>query len=119
MSAESILIRGLEVRCHIGVPDEERRLSQSLWVDVEMRPKLPFEKMNDEISATVDYYEAAQAIKKLAAQRPRRLIETLATEIRDLLIGAYGAAAVEVTIRKKILPDTEWVAVRTTGHAPQ
>ena len=52
------------------------------------------------------------AIKALAAVSQRCLIETLAEEIATMLLAAYPLAAVEIELRKYILPDTEFVAVR-------
>ena len=45
------------------------------------------------------------------------LIETLAEEIAALLLKNYLLAAVEIELRKYILPDTEFVAVRLRREA--
>jgi dihydroneopterin aldolase len=40
------------------------------------------------------------------------LIETLAEEIAGLLMSRYALSSVEVEVRKYILPQTEFVAVK-------
>ena len=108
---DTIEIRRLRVSTLIGVPDEERAISQILLVTVKMTPSQGFSGLDDEISRTVDYYQISLEIEALAAARPRRLIETLATDIASHLLGNHPLAHVAITIEKHILPNTECVAV--------
>lgn len=110
-SFHQIEIRRLKVSCHIGVPEEERALPQQLRVTVKLSSATPFEAMSDEISRTLDYAALASAIQDLASARPRRLIETLAVDVADLVLESPVVTSVEVTVEKHILPDTECVAV--------
>jgi FolB domain-containing protein len=108
---DTIEIRRLRVSTHIGVPDEERAVSQTLLVTIRMTPSQNFDGLADDISRTIDYYQVSLEIQALAAARPRRLIETLATDIAGHLLGNHPLARVAVSIEKHILPDTECVAV--------
>ncbi len=108
---DTIEIRRLQVRTHIGVPDEERAETQTLWITVRMVPGQGFEGLADDISRTIDYHAVALEIQSLAASKPRNLIETLAVETANQLLGNHPLASVAVTIEKRILPDTECVAV--------
>jgi dihydroneopterin aldolase len=76
-----------------------------------MTPSQNFDGLADDISRTIDYYQVSLEIQALAAARPRRLIETLATDIAGHLLGNHPLARVAVSIEKHILPDTECVAV--------
>lgn len=113
MAPDYIEIRRLKVVCHVGVPDAERATPQTLLVTIRMIPSLGFYGLADEISGTVDYFQVSQEIEKLAASRPRRLIETLATDIADHLLARHPLRHVAVSIEKHILPNTECVAVHT------
>lgn len=108
---DTIEIRRLRVTAHIGVPDEERTDPQVLLVTVRMTPSQGFTGLADEISRTVDYYAVSLEIQALAAIRPRRLIETLATDIANHLLGNHPLSHVAVSVEKHILPDTQCVAV--------
>lgn len=110
-SPDTIEIRRLQVTTLIGVPDEERAVPQMLWVSVKMTPSQGFDGLDDEISRTVDYYQISLQIEALAAARPRRLIETLATDIAGHLLVNHPLRHVAVGIEKHILPNTECVAV--------
>jgi 7,8-dihydroneopterin aldolase/epimerase/oxygenase len=110
--ADRILINGLELPVQIGVPDEERESWQTLRADIELELKGRVEAFRDEISATVDYDAVAKEVRHLAAERPRNLIETLAGEIAQHLLGKTQVGSVVITIRKRILPGVDDVAVR-------
>ena len=107
-----IEIRGLRATTHIGVPVAERDKPQELLIDLRFCPKLRFSHMPDAIDAAVDYAAVVERVKKIAAERPRQLIETLADEIATTLLLDYAVTRVEVRVRKFILPETEHVAVQ-------
>ncbi len=109
---DEIHISALELPCHIGVPDEERATSQLLHADIVILSRVPFEQMDDDITATIDYAAAAARLQQVAAEKPRRLIETLAADLASCLLGEFAAASVQITLRKRILPSTDHVAVR-------
>lgn len=108
---DTIEIRRLEVPTHIGVPDAERAQPQTLWVTVRMQSAFGLSGLQDRIEHTIDYYAVAQEIKKLAAEKPRCLVETLAEDIANFLLSRYNLKHVAISVEKKILPDTECVAV--------
>lgn len=107
-----ITIRGLEILTQIGVPDEERSRPQKLLVDVVLIPVTAFRELGDDIALTVDYDAAAKRIQALAGERPRRLIETLAVEIAEMLLEEFPARRATIEVRKFILPHTEHVSAR-------
>ena len=109
---DAILIEELELTAHIGVPDEERAAPQRLTVSLRIEPQRDLEALGDEIENTVDYFAVCEAIKALSGAQPRRLIETLAEEIATLVLDRFAVAAVELELRKFILPDTAFVAVK-------
>lgn len=108
---DTIHIRGLAVTCHIGAGEEERSQTQELRLDLDLFPSGGLHNLGDDLGRTVDYHAVALAIQSLAATRPRRLVETLAEETLDLLRDHYGISSASVTVRKFILPFTDWVGV--------
>lgn len=111
MPSDQIFIRGLDLSVLIGVPDAERAAWQVLNADVSFVPSKTFEAMADEIAATLDYEAVANRLRALAAERPRRLIETLAAEMAEAVLTEFGATWVRVELRKRILPGTDCVGV--------
>jgi len=107
-----ILIDSLRVKTWIGVPDAERMDAQEIEIDIRIQPTRSFAEMQDDINLTVDYAAVCQRVSEVAAERPRRLIESLAQEICEMILKEFAATLAEVEIRKFILPETRHVAVR-------
>jgi dihydroneopterin aldolase len=109
---DQILISQLELSSHVGVPDEERALPQRLTASLVLEPRRGFDAVDDQLHNTIDYASLARIVQQIARARPRQLIETLAQEIAAQLLVRFPLAGVEVELRKYILADTEYVAVK-------
>lgn len=107
-----ILVTGLRVPTCIGVPAEERASQQEIEIDLRIGSAVEFAKMGDDISRTIDYAEVCAKVAELSVLKPRALIETLAWEVGTMIVEDFGAAWVEVEIKKYILPRTRSVGVR-------
>lgn len=109
---DTIHIHGLDLPVYIGVPADERATLQVLSADITLTVSRPFDTVEDDIENTVDYYTVAVECRQLAISHPRKLIETLASELVSHLLNRAGVDAVEVELRKSILPGTDHVSVR-------
>jgi len=107
--ADQIIIRGLQLRCQVGVPAEERAEPQNLLahltLDVANFPT------DDEIGQTVDYKAVSDQVRELVGRGERQLIETLAQEIARYVLAEFPVNAIRVELEKFILPETDWVGV--------
>ena len=111
-TSSSIIISGLELSSHIGVPDSERLEAQRLTLNLELVPVREMKALGDALENTVDYFALTRRVRLLAAARPRKLIETLAEEICTCVLSEFTVRSVSLELRKYILPDTEYVAIR-------
>ncbi|QIF03724.1 dihydroneopterin aldolase [Roseimicrobium sp. ORNL1] len=118
MSGDEIHILGLEMPVRIGVPEAERAAWQTVSADITVTLACAFDKMHDELSDTLDYERAANEATALAASRPRQLLETLAADLVGHFLQDERVRAVEVLLRKRILPHTDAVAVRMRRERP-
>lgn len=109
---DSIVISQLELTASIGVSESERAVPQRLTISLRLIPLRRLTSLNDSLSGTVDYSAVCEAVLSESASRPRRLIETLAEDVANLLLGRFPLLAVEVEVRKYILPATSHIAVR-------
>jgi len=116
--ADQILVESLEISSVIGVPEAERTRAQRLTVSLTLEPVRDFRDLDDAIENAVDYAAVTEFVKALGAARPRRLIETLADEIAGALLVHFPLRAVNVELRKFILPDTAFVAARVRREKP-
>jgi 7,8-dihydroneopterin aldolase/epimerase/oxygenase len=109
---DEIHILGLEMPVRLGVPDEERASWQVVTADIRLTSRRAFHEMADEVASTVDYERAAQDAIAVAAARPRKLLEVLAADLVKHFLADDAIDAVEVLLRKRILPHCDAVAVR-------
>lgn len=113
---DQIFIRGLQISCHIGVPDAERAQSQNLLVNVTLSPVSSAAPLNDDIGRTIDYYAVSLRLEEVAKEKPRKLIETLAEDFADVVLSEFPVSAVTIEIEKFILPNTRCVGVMLTRY---
>ena len=109
---DRILIDSLEIEAHIGVPDEERATRQRLTASIELETSVDFEGLEDRIERTVDYVAVCSAVRKIAAERPRKLLETMAEDIALGLLARFSLERVEIELRKFVVPGTAFTGVR-------
>jgi dihydroneopterin aldolase len=109
---DCIRIESLELTSRIGVAEEERAQPQRLTVSLLLEPIRDFRALGDRLENTVDYFVICEIVKALSLTRPRLLLETLAGDIAAELLARFPLRAVDVDLRKYILPETAYVAVR-------
>ncbi|HEY3857140.1 MAG TPA: dihydroneopterin aldolase [Verrucomicrobiae bacterium] len=110
---DRILIKDLEVFCRVGVPDEERRAAQRLLLTVELEHNFTAAAKSDNLANTINYFAVSQRLLSFGKDREWKLIETLAMEIAETILREFGPAAVEVEVKKFIIPQAAYVSVRT------
>ena len=114
----TITIKDLEVFYRVGVPEAERAEPQRLLLTVEMEADVAAAAATDDLEETIDYNAVTQRLLRFGDRRSWKLIETLASEIADLVIREFGAQAVAVEVRKFVIPQARYVAVRLTRPSP-
>ena len=112
-----IIIKDLEVFYHVGVPDVERAQPQRLLVSVEMEHDFYEAAKTDDLTKTIDYFAVSQRLLKFGEGRSWKLIEKLANDIADMVVQEFHASAVTVEIKKFIIPEAQFVAVRLVKQA--
>lgn len=109
---DTITIADLEVFYRVGVPEAERAQPQRLLLTIELAQDFTAAAAHDDLQATVDYEAVCQRLQQLGEGRSWQLIETLAVEIAETLLHEFQPRAVAVEVKKFILPQTRYVAVR-------
>jgi len=109
---DQIIIEELELRCHIGVTEEERAQAQRITVSLNLTTIRDFNGMRDDFRNAVDYQKIVVRVQELAAAKPRRLVETLALEIAEEILQHFNVSLVDLHLRKYIIAETKSVGVR-------
>ena len=121
-SLDTIIISDLEVLYHVGVPDQERAKPQCLHLTIEMRMDFRIAAASEDVHHTVDYYEVSRRLLRFGDGKSWKLIETLASDIAAMILKDFKPESVSVEVKKFILPEARYVAVRVvrsaTGRVP-
>ncbi len=114
---DRIRITGLELMCHIGVPEEERQQPQRLTANIELIAPTPFAELGEDLARTIDYDALSRRLTELAeSDSNTRLIETLADRLARCCVDEFGAPEATVEVVKYILPNVEACSVVTTAQ---
>jgi dihydroneopterin aldolase len=100
----------LAVFFHVGVPEEERARPQRLELTIEMDHD--FSGVEDKLEGTIDYAAVSRRLLDYGQGRSWQLIETLAVELAEMILREFKPAAINLEIKKFILPEARHVAVR-------
>ena len=123
VGGDRIELRGLKVRGNHGVFDHEKRDGQDFFVDVTLWMDLAPAAASDDLTDTFDYGELAQRAAAIVGGPARDLIETVAAEIADDVMGDTRVRRVEVVLHKPSAPipltfaDVAVVATRSRDAA--
>ena len=116
MSQGEILVQGLRVLAHIGVPEAERAELQPLSIDLALQVDLSDAARSDDVADTVDYGAVSVAVADAVTAGPVALLERLAAVAADAALAVdERTSAVTVTVTKLRPPiprDVDASAVR-------
>ncbi|UVO14319.1 dihydroneopterin aldolase [Mycobacterium sp. SVM_VP21] len=101
---DRIELRGLKVRGNHGVFAHERADGQDFIVDITVWMDLAAAAASDNLADTYDYGQLAQRAADIVAGPARDLIETVAAEIAEEVMGDPRVQAVEVALHKPHAP---------------
>lgn len=97
---DKMVLRGMEYYGYHGVFEEERKLGQRFYVDLELELDLRQAGVSDDFSRTVNYAEVHELVKKIVEGQSFKLIEALAERIASSVLDTYtmvDALTVHVT----------------------
>jgi dihydroneopterin aldolase len=94
-------LKGLRIECIVGVYPHEREHPQPVMIDVELDYDVADAAHADDVGHAVDYDRVAEGVTELVQRRAFHLIETMAEETADMLLGQHASVqTVRLEIRK-------------------
>lgn len=95
-----VFIRDLRIDTVIGIYDWERRIKQTLRLDLELGTDIAKAGVSDAIEDTLDYKAVAKRVIGFVEQSEFQLVETMAERIAGLLMEEFGIPWLRLTLGK-------------------
>ena len=99
-AGDRIFLHGLECQCIIGFIDWERRVPQTVVLDLEFPSDCARAASNDAVADTVDYKQVAKRVLAYVAASEFQLIETLAHRLALLLLAEFSLEWIRIGVNK-------------------
>ncbi|HUL13723.1 MAG TPA: dihydroneopterin aldolase [Methylococcaceae bacterium] len=96
-----IFLRGLQIETVIGIYDWERKIKQTVVIDLEMATDIRKAAASDAIEDTLDYKAVSKRIISFVEESSFLLVETLAERITEILLNEFHVPWVRLTVNKK------------------
>ncbi|WNS42168.1 dihydroneopterin aldolase [Paenibacillus sp. MMS20-IR301] len=97
---DTMTLHRMEYYGYHGVFEEERKLGQRYYVDLQLELDLQKAGLTDDLEQTVNYAEAHVLVKNIVEKKSFKLIEALAEHIASAVLDTYtviNAVTVKVT----------------------
>ncbi len=95
-----IFLRDLRVETVIGIWEWERKIRQTVSIDLEMSTDIRKAAASDSVADTLDYKSVAKRIQAFVGDSSFQLVETLAEKIAAIVIDEFGVTRVRVRVNK-------------------
>ena len=98
---DKIFLSSLSVECIVGIWEWERRVKQTVIIDIEMAADIRKAAASDHIEDTIDYKKVAKALLTFVGESQFQLVETLTERIAELIVTRFGVSWVKVRLNKQ------------------
>jgi dihydroneopterin aldolase len=100
LAGDRIFLHGLTTECIIGFIDWERRVRQTVVLDIELPVDCRRASLSDEVGDTLDYKKVAKRVLAYVAASEFKLVETLAHRVALLILEEFAVEWVRITLNK-------------------
>ena len=97
---DKIFLDELRIETIIGIWDWERKIRQTVIVDLEMSADIAKAAASDEVEDTLNYKKVAKRVQQFVGESSFQLVETLAERIAAIIRDEFGVAWVRVRVHK-------------------
>jgi dihydroneopterin aldolase len=95
-----VFLRGLAIECTIGFLEWERKVKQTVVIDLEVPVDCARAAEEDDVRHTVDYKSMAKRVIAFIGGSEFLLVETLAHRTAMLLLAEFDIAWVKLSVNK-------------------
>ncbi|MDX1506977.1 MAG: dihydroneopterin aldolase [Woeseiaceae bacterium] len=95
-----IFLHDLRVETVIGIWDWERKIRQTVVIDLDMAADIRKAAASDDVADTLNYKKVAKRLQQFVGDSEFQLVETLAERIAAIVNDEFGVPWVRVRVNK-------------------
>ena len=95
-----IFLHDLKVETVIGIWEWERKILQTVSIDLEMSTDIRKAAATDSVDDTLNYKSVAKRVQAFVGESSFQLVETLAEKIAAIVLDEFEVSWVQVRVRK-------------------
>jgi dihydroneopterin aldolase len=95
-----IFLHDLRIETVIGIWEWERKIRQTVAIDLEMSADIGKAAATDSVDDTLNYKLVAKRLQQFVGDSSFQLVETLAEKIAEIVLGEFDVAWVRVKVNK-------------------
>jgi dihydroneopterin aldolase len=96
-----VYLRDLKIECVIGIFEWERRIKQTIVLDLDMGADIRRAAATDHIEDTLDYKAVSKRLIEFVSASQFQLVETLAEKIAGIVLDEFNVPWVRVRVNKR------------------
>ncbi|MGB5439021.1 MAG: dihydroneopterin aldolase [Gammaproteobacteria bacterium] len=95
-----VFINDLRIETIIGIYDWERKVKQTISLDLEMGADIRKAAKTDAIEDTLNYKAVAKRLISFVGESEYQLVETLAEKIAEIVLSEFSVPWLKLTVHK-------------------
>lgn len=97
---DTIFLRDLRIETIVGIWEWERKIRQTVSIDLEMAADIRKAAATDSIDDTLNYKSVAKRVQAFVAESSFQLVETMAERIAGVILDEFDIPWVSVSVNK-------------------
>ena len=97
---DTIFLTDLKIQTVVGIWDWERKIRQTVSIDLEFGVDIRRAAASDNIEDTLNYKQVAKRVQQFVADSAFQLVETMAEKIAEIVLAEFDVPWVQVRVNK-------------------
>lgn len=99
-AADTIFLHDLRIKTIVGIWDWERKIRQTVSIDLEIGADIRKAASTDRIEDALDYKQIGKRVQQFVEESSFQLVETLAENIATVVLREFGVPWIVVKVNK-------------------
>ena len=99
-NSDTIFLTDLRIETIVGIWEWERKIRQTVSIDLEMGADIRHAAASDNIEDTLNYNQVAKRVQQFVGESEFQLVETMAEKTAALILAEFDVPWVQIRVNK-------------------